>query len=403
MIYLLQPEAAQRFSRALDLLEHDHEFLDTWNPSTQRHELPDHQDCLIMAEPRFMANFVRDHGLEPVLAYADKNWIIIGNDIMNSSCWRCQGQVSPEYQPLLPLFEHPRIWRLCDDADPQHQEIPILSSWWYALDIGGLVAPRLQPATTRKNQFFAMVNGYRSYRQAILNLADDCGLLANNFVIYHGHQGSADMATRLKTQEPFADLMPRRLSRDHHIYYEEGAISRYYSEFACELVLEALVIESLISEKTVRPILAQMPFVCFAGTGTLAYMQKLGFKTFGSLIDESYDQVTDIPTRIQKIVGVLQTLDQEPNGFLNFRSASADILQHNFDHLFWLKGRQDLDYAIPLQNFLNQCTIPTTTTIHDSWQLNKREYYTKMSADSRGPWFDHPSGKDHYLTNKDAK
>ena len=330
MIYVLQPEAAQRFSRALDLLEHDHEFLDIWNPVTQRQELPDQENCLLMAAPSFMATYVRDHGVQPVIDYADKNWIIIGNDIMNSSCWRCMGQVSPEYQVLMPLFEHPRIWRLCDDSTPQHKEIPILSSWWYALDIGGLVAPRLQFPTARKNQFFAMVNGYRSYRQQILNLADDKGLLANNFVIYHGHQGSADMASRLQSQEPFADIMPRRLSRDDHIYYEEGAISRYYSEFACELVLEALVVESLISEKTVRPILAQMPFLCFAGAGTLAYMHKLGFKTFGSLIDESYDQETDIATRMHKIVSVLETLSNQPNGFLEFRAASADILQHNF-------------------------------------------------------------------------
>ena len=401
MIYVLQPESAARFMRALDLLEHDHEFLDCWNAQANAYQLPDHENCLLMVEPNFMVKFVQQHGVQPVLDYANHNWIIIGNDIMNSSCWRSQGKPAPAFSGLMPLFDHPRIWRLCDDAHAEPKEIEILSSWWYALDIGGLVAPGLQSSATRTNKFFAMVNGYRPYRQNLLELADAQGLLEHNHVIYHGHQGSADMASRLQQQQPFADLRARRLSRDHHIYYEEAAVSENYAKFACELVLEALVEESLVSEKLVRPILARMPFVCLAGTGTLAYLRKLGFKTFHGLIDESYDQEPDLTKRSQLIVAVLAQLDQEPQGFLNFYTASEHIRQHNFDHLFWLKGRQDLDYAISLQKFLDQCKIPTTTTIHPSWQLTKREYYTKMSQQSAGPWFDHPSGKDHYLTHKD--
>jgi hypothetical protein len=402
MIYVLQPESAVRFQKALDLLEHDHTWCDTWNEHTCMHELPQHhQDCLTMVEPYFLAQMVQTMGFDHVRGYADRNWLLIGNDIMNSSCWRCMSSISPAYAPLEPLFGHPRIWRFCDDAHAQPQEIEILSSWWYALDIGSLVAPRLQHDVDRKNQFFAMVNGYRPYRQQILDLVHSKGLLETNFVIYHGHQGSADMASRLQQLEPFADLVGRRLTRDHNVQYEEAAISRYYSEYSCELVLESLVQESLVTEKLVRPILAQMPFVCFAGAGHLAYIQKLGFKTFHDMIDESYDQENSITKRIHKIVDVLVNLCKMPNGFLEFRSASKDILQHNFDHLFWLNGRKDLDYAMSLQKFLNQCKIPTSTTIHPSWNMNKNEYFSSQAAAKRGPWFDYPSGRDHYLTNKD--
>jgi ATP-dependent Clp protease ATP-binding subunit ClpX len=118
-------------------------------------------------------------------------------------------------------------------------------------------------------------------------------------------------------------------------------------------------------------------------------------------LDESYDQENSITKRIHKIVDVLVNLCKMPNGFLEFRSASKDILQHNFDHLFWLNGRKDLDYAMSLQKFLNQCKIPTSTTIHPSWNMNKNEYFSSQAAAKRGPWFDYPSGRDHYLTNKD--
>lgn len=404
MIYVLQPESARRFERALDLLEHDHEWCDTWNAKTNRHELPaHHQDCLTMVEPYFLAQMVQIVGVDHVRAYADRNWLLIGNDIMNSSCWRCMGNISPAYAPLLPLLTHPRVWRFCDDAHPQPQEIEILSSWWYALDIGSLVAPGLQYSADRKNQFFAMVNGYRPYRQQLLDHADAQGLLEGNCVIYHGHQGTADMASRLHHQEPFSDIQGRRLTRDHNVYYEEAALTRYYAEYACELVLEGLAQESLVSEKLVKPILAQMPFVCFAGAGHLAYIQKLGFKTFGNLIDESYDQESDMTRRIHKIVEVMGRLNNQPNGFLEFRSASQDICQHNFDHLFWLNGRKDLDYAISLQKFINQCKIQTSTTIHETWKMSKSEYYSSQAAAKRGPWFDYPSGKDHYIIQKDSK
>lgn len=403
MIYYTQPESAVRFQKALDLLEHDHAWCDTWNPQSHQHELPQHhENCLLMVEPYFLAQMVQTVGIDHVRGYADRNWLLIGNDIMNSSCWRCMGSISPAYAPLEPLLDHPRVWRFCDDAHVQPQEIEILSSWWYAIDTGSLVAPGLQHQVKRKNQFFALVNGYRPYRQQFLDHADAHGLLTNNHVVYHGHQGSADMASRLYHQVPFSDIQGRRLTRDHNVHYEEAALTSRYSEYACELVLEALALESLVSEKTVKPILAQMPFLCFAGAGHLAYIQRLGFKTFGSLIDESYDQETNMTKRIHKIVDVMVSLNTQPNGWLEFRQASTDILRHNFDHLFWLNGRRDLDYAISLQKFIDQCKIPCTTTVHETWRMTKSEYYVSQKVAKRGPWFDYPSGKDHFLTLKES-
>jgi hypothetical protein len=398
MIYILVPEEAQRMSRALDLLEFDHEYLDTWNPVTNQHQLPsNHQGCLTFVDPIFLARLVHNQGIQPVLDYADHNHILVGNDIMNSSCWRCMGTISPAYKQLEPLFDHPRVWRLCDDAHVSNQEVEILSSWWYALDLGSLVAPALQSHVTRTNQFFAAINGYRPNRQQILNQLDQLGLIEKNFVIYHGHQGSDSMRSRLVSHEPFSDCAPRRLSRDLHIEYEACHINSWYHEFSLELVLEALVEESLVSEKTVRPILGRMPFVILAGAGHLAYLRKLGFKTFDHLIDESYDQETNISDRIKKIIDVLVALDRQPNGFLDFYQACDQILEHNFDHLFWLNGRKDLDYSISLRKYIDQCKIATSTTVHHSWHMSKRDYYQGMAALAKGPWFDHDSGKDHYL------
>jgi hypothetical protein len=51
---------------------------------------------------------------------------------------------------------------------------------------------------------------------------------------------------------------------------------------------------SFFSEKTAKPILARRLFIAFSGYRFLQNLRKIGFKTFGNIIDESYDfQIND--------------------------------------------------------------------------------------------------------------
>jgi hypothetical protein len=56
-----------------------------------------------------------------------------------------------------------------------------------------------------------------------------------------------------------------------------------------------------ISEKISRPLLVGHPFVVFGCAGYLAELQKLGFRTFSSWIDESYDTIQDSTQRAKAI------------------------------------------------------------------------------------------------------
>jgi len=402
MIYVLQPESSRRFMRALDLLEHDYEILDCWNSDHQRHQLPQHQDCLLLVEPHFMVNLVRSNGIDHVLRYADRNWIIVGNDIMNSSCWRTFNEIAPAFTDIEKLFEHPRVYRFCDDAAPGEREIPILSSWWYALDIGSTVAPCLNQPVTRQNQFFAVVNAYRSWRQTFLEMIYQQDLCNTNHVVYHGHRGSDDMAAELATHKIMSDWVPRRKPWHQHIEYEAGFINQWYRQYSLELVVESTAHESLVTEKTVRPILAMLPFVCMAGAGHLAYLRSLGFQTFDTHIDESYDQEHDLVSRMHKVSQVLKDLATVHDGFINFYHNTQSIREHNYNHLFWLLGRQNLDYSISLQKFIDQCKIPTSMTPDPSWNTSKSEYYQSMVNSNLNPWLAIDSGKDHYLNKEDV-
>lgn len=90
-----------------------------------------------------------------------------------------------------------------------------------------------------------------------------------------------------------------------------------------------------ITEKTFKAIALEMPFVLVATAGSLEYMRRYGFKTFGSVFDESYDEETDDIQRLHKVVKLLKDLDtmsvQERQ---QIHRACLPIVEYNFNHFY---------------------------------------------------------------------
>jgi hypothetical protein len=63
------------------------------------------------------------------------------------------------------------------------------------------------------------------------------------------------------------------------------------------------------TEKTVRSLLLGMPFILVSTPGHLARLQSMGFRTYHDIWDESYDKETDDKLRLQKIFGLVQSLN----------------------------------------------------------------------------------------------
>ena len=113
-----------------------------------------------------------------------------------------------------------------------------------------------------------------------------------------------------------------------------------YSSCAVEIVCETLSHFQSISwftEKTIRPIAAKTAFLLFDAPGSLHELRKLGFKTFSSLIDESYDQETDLYARADKIIEVCKHI--KDNGAEQFSQSAYSILEHNWNRLNEIKGK----------------------------------------------------------------
>lgn len=85
-----------------------------------------------------------------------------------------------------------------------------------------------------------------------------------------------------------------------------------------------------ITEKIIKPIMHNHPFVVFGSPNCLKTLKKYGFKTFSEFWDESYDSELDDYTRFVKFYNLLESLlnlsDEKWNSIL---LKMKDILEHN--------------------------------------------------------------------------
>ena len=90
-----------------------------------------------------------------------------------------------------------------------------------------------------------------------------------------------------------------------------------------------------LTEKIFKPIVMKQPFMLLAAPGNLAYLKSYGFKTFDSIIDESYDSIQDPDQRTEAVVKQLAwycSLSAEEKSAVV--EAIAPIVEYNFHHFY---------------------------------------------------------------------
>jgi len=129
----------------------------------------------------------------------------------------------------------------------------------------------------------------------------------------------------------------------------EPYIDTYFS-----LVTETVFFypHSLRSEKIYKPIAMGHPFIAVANCGFYRDLHKLGFKTFGHLIDESFDTIEDNQSRIERIAEVVEDLCQQD--LASFLDSCHDICKYNQQR--YAEARLEVREEFPdrFLNFLNQ-------------------------------------------------
>lgn len=84
---------------------------------------------------------------------------------------------------------------------------------------------------------------------------------------------------------------------------------------------------AFLTEKTFKCLKHGHPFVLFAPAGSLAALRNMGYRTFDSVIDNTYDTVTDNTERYLAVIATIRRLALvDPNTLYNM---CVEDLVHN--------------------------------------------------------------------------
>ena len=79
-----------------------------------------------------------------------------------------------------------------------------------------------------------------------------------------------------------------------------------------------------ITEKLWKAVLMKHVFVVHGNYQYLKKIKELGFKTFDGIIDEGYDKITNLYSRVDRIASLIDNLTHDPE-------VPQQILDHNYD------------------------------------------------------------------------
>ena len=109
---------------------------------------------------------------------------------------------------------------------------------------------------------------------------------------------------------------------------------------------------SLRSEKIYKPIAMGHPWIAAANCGYYRDIRNIGFQTFGSIIDESFDLIENNQDRIQRIVAVVEDLCNQ--NLEEFLTEARDICKYNQQHMAETAPKIRKEFPDRFFNFINQ-------------------------------------------------
>jgi hypothetical protein len=215
-------------------------------------------------------------------------------------------------------------------------------------------------------QFLAHIGMRRPDRGIIVDIINE-KLEHRNFIgSYQGHDFGAIDYKRPDWEAGFVDAKselfqqyssPKGFERTGLVLGEIFPIETY------NLARFQLVVESVtsipdcrfITEKTMKPVFAGMPFVVFGLQYHLKHLRDLyGFKTYNELWDEGYDEIRDPTARARAVVDLcnqLQTFDWKAA-----ESKLKEIAAYNFRNMLYMRevySDQSVKELGNIYNFIN--------------------------------------------------
>ena len=198
---------------------------------------------------------------------------------------------------------------------------------------------QLEHRTLKPMCFDALLGQAKPHRDFVHNLVQQHGL-QNQILMTYMNNHTDDFQAQYEW-EPDIEQFDHTVTRSTDTVLYQGQLMalcrilpvEVYNRTAYSLVAETGTHNdySFFTEKTAKPILARRMFVMFSGRGFLQNLRSQGFKTFGHVIDESYDLIYNEHNRWSAAFEQVQRLckmDQQ-----EVFEKIAPIVEHNYNLL----------------------------------------------------------------------
>jgi hypothetical protein len=134
------------------------------------------------------------------------------------------------------------------------------------------------------------------------------------------------------------------------IYLESKPYEDTYFSLVTETIFEYPY--SFRTEKIWKPIAIGHPWIAVSNAGFYRDMHNLGFKTFGHLIDESFDQIENNQQRIERIAQVVEDLCRQD--LASFLQECYTICKYNQQHHIEMATQWRQEFPDRFQQFINE-------------------------------------------------
>jgi len=109
---------------------------------------------------------------------------------------------------------------------------------------------------------------------------------------------------------------------------------------------------SFRTEKIWKPVAMAHPWIAAANQGYYRDMHNLGFKSFGHLIDETFDQIANNQDRIARIATVVEDLCRQD--LASFLKECYNVCKYNQQHLAIMRDQVRKQFPDRFFQFLKQ-------------------------------------------------
>jgi hypothetical protein len=134
------------------------------------------------------------------------------------------------------------------------------------------------------------------------------------------------------------------------VYIKENLYQDTYFSIVTETVFDYPY--SFRTEKIWKPMAIGHPWIAVANHGFYKDMHNLGFRTFGHMIDESFDQIDNNQDRLNRIVKVVTDLCQQD--LISFLNSAREVCIYNQQHLAEMRPKVREEFPNRFFQFIKQ-------------------------------------------------